>query len=68
MRENGPTDRIRVSESKDDGESWGEVTSSELVNPGSGLDAVRLSNGHWVLIYNDLVQGRHSLAVSLSTR
>ena len=67
MRENGPTDHIRVSESKDDGETWGEVTSSELINPGSGLDAVRLANGHWVLIYNDLQQGRNSLAVSLST-
>lgn len=66
MRENGPTDHIRISESKDDGETWGEVTNSELVNPGSGLDAVRLANGHWVLIYNDLLQGRNSLAVSLS--
>lgn len=67
MRENGPTDRIRISESKDDGETWSEVTSSELVNPGSGLDAVRLKNGHWILVYNDLEQGRNSLAVSLST-
>ncbi len=67
MRENGPTDHIRVSESRDDGETWGEVTNSELVNPGSGLDVVRLANGHWVLIYNDQTQGRNSLAVSLST-
>ena len=67
MRENGPTDHIRMSESTDNGESWSEVTSSELVNPGSGLDGVRLANGHWLLIYNDLQQGRHSLAVSLST-
>ncbi len=67
MRENGPTDRIRISHSSDSGETWGEVTSSELPNPGSGLDAVRLANGHWVLVYNDLKQGRNSLAVSLST-
>ncbi len=66
MRENGPTDRVRVSESKDNGETWGEVTSSELVNPGSGLDGVRLSNGHWLLVHNDLEQGRNSLAVSIS--
>ncbi len=66
MRENGPTDRVRISQSTDDGETWGKVTSSELFNPGSGLDAVRLANGHWVLVYNDLLQGRNSLAVSVS--
>ena len=66
MRENGPVRRIRVSESKDDGVSWGPVGAIDLPNPGSGLDAVRLANGHWALIYNDAVKGRNSLAVSLS--
>jgi predicted neuraminidase len=67
MRENGITGRIRVAESIDDGFSWGTVGASELPNPGSGLDGVRLANGHWVLIYNDTQEGRNSLAVSLST-
>lgn len=67
MRENGPLNHIRVSESKDEGTTWGEVGVSELVNPGSGLDGVRLSNGHWLLVYNDLLQGRNSLAASIST-
>jgi predicted neuraminidase len=66
MRENGPLDRIRVAESRDDGVSWGAVGVTELPNPGSGLDAVRLNNGHWVLVYNDRTAGRQSLAVSLS--
>jgi predicted neuraminidase len=66
MRENGLFKKIRVAESKDRGETWGSVTSIELPNPGSGLDAVRLANGHWLLIYNDTVRGRASLAVSLS--
>jgi predicted neuraminidase len=66
MRENGPLRRIRVAESKDDGVSWGPVGTAELPNPGSGLDTVRLANGHWVLVYNDTTQGRNSLAVSLS--
>ncbi len=66
MRENGPMDRIRVSESKDDGLTWGPVGACDLPNPGSGLDAVRLKNGHWVIVYNDTVRGRNSLAVSLS--
>lgn len=67
MRENGPRRRVRVAESKDDGETWGKVGDSELPNPGSGLDGVRLANGHWVLVYNDTVTGRNRLAVSLST-
>jgi predicted neuraminidase len=66
MRENGPRDRIRVSESSDDGLTWGPVGETDLPNPGSGLDGVRLDNGHWVLIYNDTTDGRNSLAVSLS--
>lgn len=66
MRENGPLKRIRVSESKDDGLTWGPVGEMSFANPGSGLDAVRLANGHWLLVYNDTIFGRNSLAVSLS--
>lgn len=67
MRENGALNKIRVCESPDDGISWGAVGVSELPNPGSGLDGVRLANGHWLLIYNDQIDGRNSLAVSIST-
>jgi predicted neuraminidase len=66
MRENGPLDRIRVAQSTDDGMSWGPVGVTELPNPGSGLDGLRLNDGQWVLIYNDTVKGRNRLAVSLS--
>jgi predicted neuraminidase len=66
MRENGPLNKIRVSESKDDGETWGSVGTIDLPNPGSGLDAVRLKSGAWALVYNDLQNGRNQLAVSLS--
>jgi predicted neuraminidase len=66
MRENGPLERIRTCESADGGDSWGEVGVLDLPNPGSGLDAVRLSSGHWVMVHNDTTDGRASLAVSLS--
>ncbi len=66
MRENGPRGCIRVSESSDDGLTWGPVGDSELPNPGSGIDGVRLANGHWALIYNDSKSSRASLVVSLS--
>lgn len=67
MRENGPSLRMRVSESKDDGMTWGPVGYMDIPNPGSGLDGQRLANGHWILVYNDTQQGRHKLAISLST-
>lgn len=67
MRDNGPFKKIRLADSKDDGKTWSAVTSSVLPNPGSGVEAIRLRNGHWAIVYNDTPKGRHSLALSLST-
>jgi predicted neuraminidase len=68
MRDNGPPPkRLHMSTSKDKGLTWSLVRDSELPNPGSGADIVTLRNGHWVLAYNDTEDGRHSLAVSIST-
>ncbi len=67
MRDNGPApNRHPVSESKDNGMTWGAVTDSELVNEGSGSDIVTLANGNWIIAYNDTEDGRYTLAVSLS--
>jgi predicted neuraminidase len=67
MRDNGPHRKIRVSTSKDQGETWSDAVDSTLPNPGAGIEAIRLVNGHWAMIYNDLSKGRHSLAISIST-
>jgi predicted neuraminidase len=66
LRDNGGSGHIKISESKDDGLTWGPVRLSELANPGAGIDAVRLADGHFCLVYNDLPRGRNSLAVSIS--
>ncbi len=67
MRENGILDRVRVAESRDEGETWGSVGAVDsLPNPGSGLDGIVLASGAWLLIHNDTLQGRKSLALSLS--
>jgi predicted neuraminidase len=66
MRENGLSQHIRMSTSKDDGLTWGPVESAELPNPGAGIDGVRLADGKWLLVYNDTTDERNSLAVSLS--
>lgn len=67
MRDNGPPPkRLHISRSTNNGETWSLVKDSKIPNPGSAADIVTLENGHWVLIYNDTTEGRHSLAVSLS--
>lgn len=67
MRDNGPPPkRHMMSESKDNGMTWGEVTDSKIMNEGSGSDIVTLANGHWVIAYNDTEHGRYTLAVSIS--
>jgi predicted neuraminidase len=67
MRDNGPPPkRLHWSDSRDRGETWSPVADSDLPNPGAGAEIIGLRNGHWALIHNDLEQGRHSLAVSVS--
>ena len=66
MRENGPLQKIRTCESRDEGVTWGAVESLALPTPGAGIDGVRLANGHWLLFYNDTTKVRHRLAVSVS--
>lgn len=67
MRDNGPPPgRLHQSESRDRGETWSPVTKSELLNPGSGAEVIRLKNGHWIVVGNDTEAGRHSLALQIS--
>ncbi len=66
MRENGPRNRIRISTSKDEGMTWSRVGKMKFKNPGSSVEVIRLNNGHWCLMYNDTLDGRHQLKISLS--
>lgn len=67
MRDNGPPPkRLLQSESFDRGETWGPVTDSDLLNPGSGAEIIGLRDGRWLLINNDTERGRHSLVVQIS--
>src|SRR5438105_1736521 len=61
MRDNGPPPhRVQLSQSTDRGLSWSRAVDSELPNPGAGLEVMRLRDGLWLLINNDLEHGRHS--------
>lgn len=66
MRNNGPGERMLVSQSIDDGITWTIAQLADIPNSGSGLDAVRLDNGNWVLVCNDTVRGRSRLTLMLS--
>ncbi len=67
MRDSGDVpNRVLVSTSKDDGESWSAALDSDIPNPGSSLEVVALEDGRWLMVHNDTEQGRHRLAASLS--
>ena len=67
MRDNGPPPmRIPMSQSTDRGVTWSKVVDSDRLDSGTGVEAIVLQNGLWLLTHNDLEKGRHQLAVSLS--
>lgn len=67
MRDDGPPpQRVPISESKDRGETWSPVVDSDRVDTGAGVEVLALKSGHWLLINNDLEEGRHRLALTLS--
>jgi len=67
MRDNGDApQRIIVSASEDNGYTWSVSRKTDIPNPGASVEAIALENGHWLMVYNDLEDGRNRLAVSLS--
>jgi predicted neuraminidase len=66
-RDNGPPPkRVMVSESTDGGQTWTLSRDIDLPNPGSGLEAVVLKSGRWLLVCNDTERGRNSLGIYVS--
>lgn len=63
---------IIQSWSKDNGKTWGTLSPINLPNPNSGIDAVTLQNGKFLLVYNPLPSGnkwsngRNVLKVAIS--
>jgi len=52
--------------SADSGATWSRLAATSLPNPDSGIDAVTLSDGRHLLVYNPLTEGRHKLSVAVS--
>lgn len=58
--------RIQQATSTDGGISWTTTRDTEIANPSSSLEVLVLSDGRWILIGNDLEDGRHRLGVYVS--
>lgn len=63
---------IMESWSADEGKTWSPLAKTNVLNPNSGIDAVTLSSGLQVIVYNpkkgggDWVNGRNKLNVAVS--
>jgi predicted neuraminidase len=67
LRDNGPPPkRAQVSYSRDDGVTWTPAKDSEIPNPGTSLEVIRLRNRDWIMVFNDIESGRYSLAAAIS--
>ncbi len=58
--------RICAADSYDAGVTWTQPHPLDLLNPNSGIDAVRLRDGRVVMIYNDTAHGRTPLNLAVS--
>ena len=67
MRDSGDEPgRIMMAESSDEGNSWSFAKDTGLPNPGASVEVIKLNSGNWLLIYNDVEDGRYRLAAALS--
>ncbi|MHC4352703.1 MAG: sialidase family protein [Planctomycetota bacterium] len=64
-----PTDRGYTlrSESRDGGHTWSDAVETKFLNPNSAVDFIKLHNGHLLLVYNDNMNDRTPLTVTVST-
>lgn len=58
--------RIMLSHSNDEGYSWTFAKKSDIPNPGASIEIIELKSGNWLLIYNDIDDGRYSIAAAIS--
>lgn len=58
---------ICTAESNDCGLTWGLASPTNLPNPNSAIDAINLSDGRILLVYNHSKENRYPLNIALSS-
>jgi alpha-L-fucosidase len=58
--------KINESWSKDNGQTWSALVETQLPNNDAGIDAVTLSDGMQLLVFNPITKGRQKLGVAVS--
>jgi predicted neuraminidase len=58
---------IAQSWSEDGGKTWSKMATTSLPNPNAGIDALTLSDGRQLLVYNNTKRGRSPLNVAVSS-
>ena len=53
--------------SQDEGKTWSKLAATTLPNPSAGIDAVKLKDGGFLLVYNPSATSRGKLQVSKSS-
>lgn len=67
MRETGnPPSRVQRSTSVDNGESWTPAVDTDIPNPSSSLEVLKLDDGLWAMVHNDSERNRSSARLALS--
>ncbi len=67
LRDNGPPPkRVQVATSSDNGLSWSAARDTDIPNPGSSLEVIRLRSGEWLMAGNDTEKNRDRLRIALS--
>jgi len=67
MRDNGDfPGRVMRSVSVDNGETWQAVEDIPIQNPGASLHMLKLQDGRWLMVNNNLEEGRNQLHLNLS--
>jgi predicted neuraminidase len=58
--------RVQVTSSNDDGETWTPSVDIDIPNPSSSLEVLVLKDGRWLMLCNDTDVGRHRLVLMIS--